>query len=489
MIGVCIPPVNSAYSRVHYVLQTFSSVMGEPFVFYEDGLSTSEIPIRLAYGSRPQYFKGVFIPMEDYDSWLADTINKSEVDGLTILTTKLPPFLAKEKHDNGIDFTFDLISASFFLLSRQEELLDSKRDIWGCFTGYQSKQRAWGILESPIVNLYLQTLQEALEDVFGKDAFRFCPSLWPNEKSFAVALMHDVDQPFRGDMLSAKRLTKSALKRFPVGIRKAGTLALRGIIKQITGGKDPYFNFQKYMDTEEIFGFRSSFNLVAIPEQRGIMVRYDPSYDLNHPYVRMALDEVKGRGFEIGIHISYLAAENRDLMKEELSYLKKVAGREILGGSLHYLRLQVNRTWEYLSDIGLTYDTSMGYNEALGFRAGWAHPYLPYSFDQKRALPILSLPLVIMDGVLFDTERLSIHEATSYCLKLLEEVKLRKGMAVILWHLRTLDNKDYPGWGEVYNNILEYLSCENVWVTSPGEIASWWLSRIESIKRKEICAA
>jgi peptidoglycan/xylan/chitin deacetylase (PgdA/CDA1 family) len=339
------------------------------------------------------------------------------------------------------------------------------------------------------VNLYLQALQEALESVFGEDAFRFCPSLWPNEKSFAVALMHDVDQPFRGDLPSAKRLTKSALKHFPVGIRKASTLALRGIIKQITRGKDPYFNFQKYMDMEEIFGFRSSFNLVAIPAQRNIMPHYDPNYNLNHRYLRMALDEVKGRGFEIGIHISYLAAENRDSMKEELSCLEKAVGIEILGGSLHYLRLKVSRTWEYLSDIGLAYDTSMGYNDALGFRAGWAHPYLPYSFDQKRALTILSLPLVIMDGVLFDTERLSVDEATLRCIRLLEQVKLHKGIAVILWHLRTLDSNDYPGWGEVYRNILDYLSHEDAWVTSPGKIARWWLSRIDTIRSKQICAA
>jgi hypothetical protein len=46
-------------------------------------------------------------------------------------------------------------------------------------------------------------------------------------------------------------------------------------------------------------------------------------------------------------------------------------------------------------------DATLGFNEALGFRAGEAAPYHPWDAGGRAPLTLIELPLSAMDGVLF----------------------------------------------------------------------------------------
>ena len=88
-----------------------------------------------------------------------------------------------------------------------------------------------------------------------------------------------------------------------------------------------------------------------------------------------------------------------------------------------------------------------------------------------------------MDGALFWDMGLTPEEALEEMKSMAEQVEKVGGCLNVLWHLRVLDNPDYPGWGDVYKSFLIWLEDKDAWVTTPANVAQWW------IEREQRCAA
>ena len=63
---------------------------------------------------------------------------------------------------------------------------------------------------------------------------------------------------------------------------------------------------------------------------------------------------------------------------------------------------------------------------------------------------------------LFWQLKLSQSEASARTLALLDSVRSVGGLAVLLWHQRAWHEGRYPGWGQVYGQVVDHLHQEDL---------------------------
>lgn len=169
--------------------------------------------------------------------------------------------------------------------------------------------------------------------------------------------------------------------------------------------------------------------------------------------------ELTENGWEVGLHGSFDSYDSPDLLLEEKNRLEAISGLPVLSTRQHWLRLSLKNTWRIQAAAGVKADTTLGYNDCVGFRAGTASPFHPYDFDGEKKYQLVEVPMVLMDGTLFDHCRMDDDEALERSLEILGEVKKFNGCVAINWHQRT-PSSDYK-WYWVYQEIL-------AWITENG---------------------
>jgi hypothetical protein len=122
-------------------------------------------------------------------------------------------------------------------------------------------------------------------------------------------------------------------------------------------------------------------------------------------------------------------------------------------------------------------DSTHGFNDLIGFRAGTSFPYLCWDWKSNTTLPLLELPLHIQDGPLMRAAS-STDEAIANALALMDAVEQLRGCLVILWHPHWLATDSGLA---VFKAILEEAKRRNAWGCTANQVAQWWLQRSSSI--------
>jgi len=325
------------------------------------------------------------------------------------------------------------------LFCRKEEYYSSLRDKHNRFPFYASSYRH--ILE-PRASEYL------LNNGFQVD--------YPEGKSFAVCLTHDIDAVY--ESISAKgirTLQHVAHKKLPETYTS---------MKQIGSKKKPFVNFEDIMDIEDRYNATSSFYFLATdPEDR------DFSYPLQD--LEEELRTIHDKGWEVGLHTSRRGSFDLRKLIQEKKLLETVTGRTVSGCRNHYLKFIVPDTWELLKNAGFSYDCSFGYADCIGFRNGMCHPFRPFNLQTGKSVDIIEIPLVIMDDSLFDNYmRLTPDQAWVVTRELIDTVARFHGVITLLWHNYSFTHEH----SKFYEKILEYCKEKEAWMTSGEQIAGWW---------------
>jgi peptidoglycan/xylan/chitin deacetylase (PgdA/CDA1 family) len=418
----------------------------------------------------------LFVPYYSYESWEekeAKVFWKEEIPLLYI--KKKPAYLLKGKR-----IGFDLVNSIFYLLSRQEEI-ETERDEWDCFPGYQSLVVKNGLLLKPTINYYLQILENFIKKwaVKNKKDLDLKP-LWPENKKFAVALTHDVDQI---DFLNYRKVfysLNSGIRHWGRGFRGALKEFYRVSKKKLSRIPVSSQNFEKIIDLEDKFGFKSIFYFGSQNRYfyNGYDLIYKPSDKIIFRNKKTTLRELMrfldSSGWEVGLHGSYESSKNSSLLLREKESLEKVLDKEVRGVRQHFLHFDSQKTWFLQSKAGLKYDSSLGFNRFSGWRASVSFPFHPYNPEKKKAEPILEIPLTIMDSSLFVFEKLNPKEAFERTKKTIEQAQNLKGLVVLLWHTHTFNEALYLGWSRAYEQILSYLREKKAFVGSAKDIFDWW---------------
>jgi peptidoglycan/xylan/chitin deacetylase (PgdA/CDA1 family) len=283
---------------------------------------------------------------------------------------------------------------------------------------------------------------------------------FPENKSFAVCLTHDVDDiypPLSHSLLSSAY----CLKQLNFQEFLAQSLwKLRGI------DYSPYLNFSKIMDLEASFEAKSSFYFITA-EADPVRFRYNID-DIQHH-----LGEVSDRGWEIGLHGGYYSYDNPEKIKKEKESLEAILGKKIIGFRNHYLRFKTPDSWEILADAGFSYDSTFGHRYSVGFRNGMCHPFIPYNLNTGKEIDILEVPLVVMDTALFSTSK-SFDEAWERTRNLIDTTASLNGVITLLWHNFVFSCDFRKDWVRLYEKVLQYCSRKGAWMTSGEEIYRWW---------------
>jgi peptidoglycan/xylan/chitin deacetylase (PgdA/CDA1 family) len=283
---------------------------------------------------------------------------------------------------------------------------------------------------------------------------------YPDHKSFAVCLTHDVDEiypPNKHILLSSFTCIKNMDFE---ELNDHLFWKLRG--KE----KSPYWNFREIMDLEEKYGAHSSFYFLATDAD----IR---RFRYNIEDLDGELSHITDRGWEVGLHGGYYAYNNLDEILREKERLERVLGQKVIGYRNHYLRFQIPDTWEILARAGFKYDTTLGYPDKVGFRNGMCHPFQPYNLNTNTEINVLEIPLAIMDGTLFDSVR-SYDEAWEMAKKVVDTVASCQGVLTLNWHTNNFNCPFRDSWFSLYEKILKYCSEKNAWMDSTKNYMDWW---------------
>jgi hypothetical protein len=223
-----------------------------------------------------------------------------------------------------------------------------------------------------------------------------------------------------------------------------------------------YWQFGRVRALEERLGVRSTFYVYAWQPFRGrldhrlVHLLLDPHYDIRQDgRFQSRLPQLLGRGWDIGLHGSLYSYVSKVTLAKEKQILEEVTGSSALSVRQHWLWLAPTSTWRFQEEVGLLADTTLGFNDCIGFRAGIATAFPPYDWGTGETRRLLEIPMVFMDSTLFDYARLGPEQALDSCIKILEEVRRFGGCVSINWHQRTMA-ADY-GWYGVYEDVLSWV--------------------------------
>ena len=295
----------------------------------------------------------------------------------------------------------------------------------------------------------------------------------PWNYSYMVALTHDVDvtsirqSSFRSTGVAACKCF------FQLHFKEGVSL----LLAKFGLAQDPWVLFDRWKKIETALGVRSTFYFVPKKDATGVSSHSYRAvhYDIDPHLISNLISE----GWETGVH-GIDNWVNSDRGKEELQALHMEHG----GNRTHWLLFD-KKSWLTLDAAGYSYDSTFGYNEDIGFRAGTMQVYRPEGVSN-----VLELPLHIQDVALFGkfcwapTDKgwvktpclnLSDPAAMEHCDRIFNHAKNYGGVITVLWHYENLTPPH--DWSMMYSSLVSRAQHDHAWVTTASNVVSWFRAR------------
>ena len=250
---------------------------------------------------------------------------------------------------------------------------------------------------------------------------------------------------------------------------------------------DPLHYYERWMDAEAAVGARSTFFFWPGWQAVGKHHPSDCLYNMEDRVVfngqkctvAEMIREIDHRGWEIGLHPSWYSFNDVGEMKRQKEALEMALGHDVVSVRQHYLHYDIRVTPRVQAEAGLRYDSTLGFNDNVGFRFGTCYPWLLYDLDEEKELPIIEVPLIIQDGAMLNPVkgmRLDEETAFQYVMQITGAVECVGGVMTLLWHP---DAVIHPTLWNLYERNLKYLKKKNAWFGSVREI-------VENMKFQEV---
>jgi len=140
---------------------------------------------------------------------------------------------------------------------------------------------------------------------------------------------------------------------------------------------------------------------------------------------------------------------------------------------MHWLYFN-EKSPRHLTKAGFLYDSTLGYNEAIGFRSGTVQ-----AFCMLGGGGIVELPMNVMDTALFYPDRMNLTEAQAWreVQKVITSMAHWGGVLTINWHHRSIAPERL--WDSFYVRLLKDLKQRKVWFTTATQAVHWFQKRRE----------
>ena len=385
------------------------------------------------------------IMREEYSALLSGIAKYQKIQSLTGEGT-IPLFFAREKDifytidGKTVAVCGDIVTPSFVMLSRCEELETYEADGLHDFPASQSIACKYGFIDYPIVDEYGLYLRSMLK--------RLMPGLKiiPNKPKLIPT--HDIDDIER--FKPPKRIfTSLATDLFRLKSLKITSQSARWAIRSLYLD-DPYTHAIKYLcDFSKRLGFVSEFYFMGAAPY---------GFDRGYAYSKRAIDAIRyadEKGAVLGFHAGYYTTERPELFLQEKERVEAAIGRRAIHGRQHYLRFNIKSTYKMWENNGMKTDSTLGYNEREGYRCGTCHEFKPYDLQSDEPFKVLSeRPLIIMDGTIASRRNLTIGQGYHNVKTLMDRCKKAEGNFVVLWHNTGLTRGMDEWFKDVYCKVL-----------------------------------
>jgi peptidoglycan/xylan/chitin deacetylase (PgdA/CDA1 family) len=296
---------------------------------------------------------------------------------------------------------------------------------------------------NPLGLLYRPVVDEAYLTEGGAMA------VWSEGKPFAVCLTHDVDLISSHSFQQSVRKRAENIRNGLSMVTKARSLVglVLDIVREIKHAKtqDPLHCYERWLEVEAAVGARSTFFFWP---GWGSVSKHHPSdctyeltdrvaFDGQKCTVTEMIQEIDRRGWEIGLHPSWYSFDDAQEMKRQKAALEMALGHDVVSVRQHYLHYDIRVTPRVQADAGFKYDSTLGFNDNLGFRFGTCYPWRLYDLHAKAELPITEIPLIVQDGAMLNpTKGMRLDEETAfqYVEQIAEAVERVGGVLTLLWY-------------------------------------------------------
>ncbi len=347
--------------------------------------------------------------------------------------------------DSGINISgnrilcgIDIFASSFFMLTRWEEHVLSEKDRHGRTPDEAQFSVKHNFNERPVVNEYAEMLRRM---------FAYLGLNIENKHKYTPVITHDIDFFARYDKLS--KVIKAAggdiLKRKSF---KKALNTIQAYFKIKKGKqKDPYDTFDYLMNISEKSGLKSHFYFIpAIPGEE------DAQYNITECAVVSKMRSILQRGHIVGVHAAYRSYKNKELFAKELLRFPKEI--KITESRQHYLRFSNPETWQILNDTGIKTDSTIGFINNIGFRAGICFEYPVFNILTRQKLELKERPLIFME----QAARKTYSDKEKFFDKFSDLKNISKkyeGNFVILWHNSNLNIPEWEEFKEIFERMFD----------------------------------
>lgn len=307
----------------------------------------------------------------------------------------------------------------------------------------------------------------------------------PHGHPFIVCLTHDVDhasirlhrfdrtmfgflyRALIGSMLDVCRGRMSV-----ACLRQNVAAALALPLVHLGWAEDFWLRFDRYLTLEK--GLGSTFFFIPVKgvpgrTRDGVAPRLRASAYAVADVAEQARS-LASAGAEIGVH-GIDAWLDSAAGSEERAQVACAAAVPAPGVRMHWLYFD-DQAPARLEEAGFAYDSTFGFNETIGFRAGTLQAFKPIS-----ARRLLELPLHVMDTALFYPSRLHLtaRDAQRVVEPLLAEAERHGGALTVNWHDRSVAPERL--WDGFYIDLLDDLKRRNPWFPTASQAVSWFRRR------------
>jgi peptidoglycan/xylan/chitin deacetylase (PgdA/CDA1 family) len=308
----------------------------------------------------------------------------------------------------------------------------------------------------------------------------------PEGYQFVACLTHDVDHPSIRKHIWDHTMFGFLYRAIFGSLRKVifGKMTIQGLLANWAAvlklpfvylglAKDFWRDFDdRYLEMEK--DLRSTFFVIPFANRPGSS-SHGPA-----PAIRAAgygagdiadtIRKVISAGSEVGLHGTDAWLDSSK-GREELGEIRHLAGTSEIGVRMHWLYFG-EKSHSTLEAAGAAYDSTIGYNETVGYRAGTTQVYKPLDANH-----LLELPLHVMDTALFYPSYLGLSalDAKSLVGRMVDNAVRSGGTLTINWHDRSLAPERL--WGEFYGDLIQELKSRGAWFATAEQATSWFRKR------------
>jgi hypothetical protein len=159
----------------------------------------------------------------------------------------------------------------------------------------------------------------------------------------------------------------------------------------------------------------------------------------------------------------------------ELEMIQRASGEREIGVRMHWLFFDEHSPAK-LEEAGFAYDSTVGYNDTVGYRAGTTQVFKPLQVQR-----LLELPLHLMDTALFFPGRMNLSPkaARDVSGNLVKNAVRFGGALTINWHDRSIaPERLWDGW---YVELLDELKKNEAWFGNAAETVAWFRRRRSAV--------